>query len=182
MRLISLPPCALAFVVVCLLATGCKKTEAPEHPPTPVTPALPEGPPTVSEKAPAPPGVQDLMRRLVNALNQNDADAVAGFFMDRETFLGVSQCEPATVVDEVMSGRAQAVERARSAPKGAILLKGIDEGELTVVKRGQKPDRCRAKVDVTLFRAPYRWEVQGKAEVGEAHWLRVGGVWLFVKL
>ncbi len=140
-------------------------------------------PPPNGEKATPPPAVKALMSNLVNAYNKKDAAAVQKYFINRTTFLVVSDCDPADVVDRVMDGARQAGERA-AADGGEVTFKGFVDGEgyLWDVKKGDKPAECRAKEAVQIYMTKYDWTVGARAERGEAHFLRFNGVWFFVKL
>lgn len=132
-------------------------------------------------EASAPEGVTAAMDEMSRALTSGDADRVGALFLDRDAFLRVSDCEPPDLVDMVMEGRDQALERARRGgpPVGTATL---SQGFFLEVAAGDKPSECRAKEDVAMFRATYRWTVGEQTELGEAHFLRVDGDWRFVKL
>lgn len=132
-------------------------------------------------EAQAPAGVVAAMDDMARALSAGDESAVAELFLDRATFLRVSDCDPPDLVDMVMDGRNRVLERARlSGP--SVGTATLSQGFLLEVSPGDKPSECRAKEPVTMFRATYRWAVGDRTEVGEAHFLRVEGRWHFVKL
>lgn len=141
----------------------------------------PGWPPPCGEAAPPPPRVNELMSSVVNAFNEKDGAKVAGFFINRMAFESVSDCDPADVVDRVLEGAKHAGERAER-DGGAVTFRGFGEGYLCDIKTGEKPAECRAKADVQLYLTKFNWELNGQAEEGEAHFLRVNGVWFFVKL
>ena len=141
----------------------------------------PQFPPPGGVKAPVPPGVQTIMSHVLNAYNAKDAAAVTRYFITRQNFNLVSDCDPKDVVDRVMDGAKQAGERA-VREGGAVTFKGFTEGYLLEIKRGDKPSECRALANVGLYITRYKWEIGGRVEDGEAHFLRVGKVWYFVKL
>ena len=137
-------------------------------------------PPPGGAKAEVPPGVASLMDKMLNAFNGKKASDVERFFVNRESFLAVSDCEPRDVVDRVMEGRRQAGERA-TREGGSARFEGWKEGYIFELKKGDKPAECRAREDVGLFMARFNWVVNGKSEVGEAHFLRINGIWYFAK-
>ncbi|MFT7622664.1 MAG: hypothetical protein ACI9WU_001839 [Myxococcota bacterium] len=143
----------------------------------------PPFPPPGATQAEAPPDIKVLMEKMVHAFSKGDSATVASLFINRATFMVVSDCDPVDVVDRVISGGAQAGERAKRDGKGARFL-GFEKGQgyLLEVKEGEKPAECRAKKSVTLFLTKYTWIVGGREELGEAHFLRFNGVWFFVKL
>jgi len=138
-------------------------------------------PPPGGQKAPAPPGVQQLMANMANAINAGDHAAVHKFFMNRLQFMGVSDCDPKDVVDRVLEGRQNAVDKVK-AGKNAVTFKEFTDGYFFDVKRGDKPAECRAKVDVKLYMARYKWVWNGELQDGEAHFLESSGAWFFVKM
>jgi hypothetical protein len=137
--------------------------------------------PPAGEKAPPPPGVKEAMAAITTAINSGDHAKVKGLFMSRAQFQGVSDCDPPNVVDRVIEGRDNAIEKLKGG-KHAVTFGEFTEGYLLQVKRGDKPAECRAKVDVVLYQTRYKWVWNGKDEQGEAHFLQVGGAWFFVKL
>lgn len=181
---------ALALAV----SPGCQDKSKDDGPSTEDPPGdRPEGPgaegddegpgfpPPGAQKAPPPPAVSRLMSAMVNAYNAKDTAMVHGYFMKREAFLAASDCDPADVVDRVMDGAEQSAERA-AREGGAVTFKGFGDGYLLEVKVGDKPAECRARIAVTLYMAKYQWEIAGRVEDGEAHFLRLNDVWFFVKL
>ena len=180
---------ALSTLVLC---PGCKNDDSGESKTGPAVensgPNGPNGgdgempwPPPGGTKSEVPPGVQDVMSKMLNAFNNKDSSKVAQFFVTREAFIHVSDCDPADVVDRVMDGRRQAGERA-GRDGGNARLEGWKDGYIFELKKGDKPAECRAREDVGLFMARFDWTVNGKKEAGEAHFLRINGVWYFAKL
>jgi hypothetical protein len=137
--------------------------------------------PPAGVKAPAPPGVVEVMRAMTNAVNAGDIAKVKSLFINRTQFMGVSDCDPPTVVDRVIGGRDNWMEKLKRG-KSSVTFKGFTEGYLLEIKRGEKPMECRAKVDVRLYQSRYNWVLDGKAAQGEAHFLSVQDAWFFVKL
>lgn len=130
---------------------------------------------------PPPPGVEQAMTGMARALSAGDRDAAAALFLDREAFLRVSECDPPDLVDMVMEGRAQTLDRAQAGgpPISEITM---SLGFFKEVAAGEKPSECRALEDVAMFRATWAWTAGDQVERGEAHFLRVRGEWRFVKL
>ncbi|MFT5430260.1 MAG: hypothetical protein ACI9OJ_000933 [Myxococcota bacterium] len=141
----------------------------------------PQFPPPGAVKVEPPPAVLTIVGNVMNAFNAKNAAEVKRYFISRQNFNLVSDCDPKDVVDRVMDGSKQAAERA-VREGGNATFKGFTEGYLLEVKKGDKPAECRAKADVGLYMARYKWEIGGRMEDGEAHFLRVGSVWYFVKL
>ena len=137
-------------------------------------------PPPGGEKSAVPPGVQEIMSKMMNAFNSKNAAQVEGYFVTREAFMHVSDCDPKDVVDRVMQGRQQAGERA-GRMGGNARFEGWKDGYIFELKKGDKPAECRAREDVGLFMARFDWTINGKKEPGEAHFLRIGGTWFFAK-
>lgn len=140
-------------------------------------------PPPGAAPAPVPPQVKTLVESLVEAYNKKDGAAVQGFFINRAAFIHASECDPPTVVDDVMGGAKMWAENAK-AHGGSFGFKGFPDGQgyLMHVKKGEKPFACKARMDVDLFLTKYDFEADGKVERGEAHFLRVGEIWYAVKL
>ena len=84
-------------------------------------------------------------------------------------------------MDRVIGGRDNLLEQLGRG-KTTVTFKGFTEGYLLVIKRGEKPMECEAKIDVRLYQSRYNWVLNNKAQAGEAHFLEVGGAWFFVKL
>ncbi len=140
-------------------------------------------PPPGAVKAPPPPGVQVLMEKMVNAFAKKDVETVKGLFIKRTTFLVVSDCDPADVVDRVMDGARHSADRAVREGEGVHFEGFVDgEGYLIDVKEGEKPAECRAKRPAKIYLAKFDWTIGGKKEQGEAHFLNFNDVWFFVKL
>lgn len=141
----------------------------------------PPFPPPGAVKAPAPPAVNELMRKVMGAFTSKNGELLKGFFPNRAQFLSVSDCDPADVVDRVVDGAAQTADRAAREGAGAI-FHGFTRGYLLDVKKGEKPAECRAKMDVTIYLTKYDWTIGGQRQEGEAHFLRINDVWFIVKL
>ena len=125
------------------------------------------------------------MDQLVEAINSGDPQAISNLFISRELFLTLSDCEPDNVVEDVMAGRNDAMDRARRPDderKAVISGLRLYDGRLMKVAKGQKPERCRAKEDVQLFQTYWSWQVDGSEENGEAHLLLARGSWHLAKL
>ena len=137
-------------------------------------------PPPGGKKSDIPPGVQQVMSKMMNAFNSKNASQVEQFFITRDAFVHVSDCDPADVVDRVMDGRRQAGERA-SRDGGDARFDGWKDGYIFELKKGDKPAECRAREDVGLFMARFDWTIKGKKEAGEAHFVRINGIWYFAK-
>ena len=137
--------------------------------------------PPPGEKTSPPPGVKQAFEKMVNGINAGDADAVKGLFLNRQQFLGVSDCEPKDVVDRVLEGRNNWTGLVKDG-KTNVTFKNYTEGYLLSIKRGEKPAECRAKVTLKLYQTRYNWVLNGRAQEGEAHFLEVSGAWFFVKL
>ena len=137
-------------------------------------------PPPGGQQAPVPPGVTAVMSKMMNAFNEKDAKGVERYFVTREAFMNVSDCDPVDVVDRVMDGRRQAGERA-GREGGNARFEGWKNGFIFELKKGDKPAECRAREAVGLYMARFDWAINGKKEVGEAHFLRINGVWYFAK-
>ena len=171
-------------MLLMLLATsgGCQKSppSSATAPAGPVEADAPRWPPP-GDKAEPPPGVRTLMSRLLNAINGERYDEVKQLFVGRTAFVNISECDPPTVVDRVMEGRDQLVEELRR-DRRKVTFRSFDEGYLLKIKRGEKPLECRARVDVQLYQARYTWEIGGKTEHGEAHFLGIGSAWFLAKL
>ena len=116
---------------------------------------------------------------LAAALTAGDEAAVGALFFDRDSF-ATSDCDPPTVVDNIVSARKGALERA-ATPTSTVEVR-VDPGRLLLVPKGEKPVECRAKVDVKLFQATWSWRHGEHEERGEAHLLHTHGTWRFVKL
>lgn len=125
------------------------------------------------------------MQHLVEAINDNNPEAISSLFISRDLFLTISDCEPDNVVEDVMAGRNDAMDRARRPDDGRqtqISNLRLFDGRLMKVAKGQKPERCRAKENVQLFQTYWSWQVDGSEESGEAHLLLARGSWHLAKL
>ncbi len=185
-------------IAVLMMSVGCKKDavdESSQEARGPASPSQAQGPngseqaqrdgdmpwpPPGGQQAPVPPGVSDVMSKMMNAFNGKDAKGVERYFVTREAFMNVSDCDPADVVDRVMDGRRQAGERA-AREGGNARFEGWKNGFIFELKKGDKPAECRAREAVGLYMAKFDWIINGKKEVGEAHFLRINGVWYFAK-
>jgi len=136
----------------------------------------------------APDAVRKHAEQLMLAIRGGDPATVKSLFISRELFLEVSDCKPNTVVEDVMGGRNETTERAdrsggddpdrdHTEPKDLRLF----GGHMLIVKKGDKPERCRALRDVRLFQTSWSWQVDGSEESGEAHLLEIDGRWHFAK-
>ena len=180
---------SVILFVTLMVCSGCKNDAADQ----PGEPSQPEGaqgggpgdgempwPPPGGKKADVPPGVTEVMEKMMNAFNSKDASAVEKYFVTREAFMHVSDCDPKDVVDRVMDGRRQAGGRA-TREGGTARFEKWNDGYLFELKKGDKPAECRAREDVGLYMARFDWALNGKKEPGEAHFLRINGVWYFAK-
>ncbi|MBJ94787.1 MAG: hypothetical protein CMP23_10000 [Rickettsiales bacterium] len=135
----------------------------------------------------APPEVLAQVRNLAAAISAGRPAQVRELFISRELFLAVSDCEPPGVVDEVMSGRDAMADLANRQlydnPQQAVEIDNLRlfEGRMLEVRKGEKPERCRAKRSVRLFQTSWSWNMDGNVESGEAHLLEVDGRWHFAK-
>ena len=68
-------------------------------------------------------------------------------------------------------------DRTRADLKGLRLF----DGRMLTVRKGEKPERCRALRDVRLFQTSWSWFIDGSEESGEAHLLEIDGRWHFAK-
>ncbi len=135
----------------------------------------------------APPEVQAQADALMSAIARGKPEAVKSLFISRELFLEVSDCEPNTVVNDVMSGRDEIADLANrdlsDDPNRAADVSDLRlfEGRMLTVNEGEKPERCRARRDVRLFQTSWSWSLDGNEESGEAHLLEIDGRWYFAK-
>ena len=135
----------------------------------------------------APPEVLAQVEALMEAIVRGKPKAVKDLFISRDLFLEVSDCEPNTVVNDVMSGRDEIADLANRElsddPNRAPDLSDLRlfEGRMLRVNKGEKPERCRAKRDVRLFQTSWSWSLDGNQESGEAHLLEIDGRWHFAK-
>jgi len=158
--------------------TGDKPIDPEIYKPTP-------WPPPGAQPVTPPADVVRTMELAVNAYARKDAAALKKLYMDRAGFMGMSDCDQATV-KQVLEGVDTAVEQMDEYG-GTVQWRGFSEGYLQSISRGNKPHRtatCRAKVDVELFQGRYRWLVRDKMLEGEAHLIRAKdrGAWRFVRL
>jgi hypothetical protein len=181
--------CAWAVLLLLCVFAGCKdEIKGGVSGSEPGDPSLYKPtpwPPPGAQPAPAPPGVIRVMELAVNAFAAKDEKALRGLFMDRQGFLGMSDCDAATV-KQVLEGIGTAMEQMNEYG-GNVQWRGFSETYAAQVPRGEKPHRdatCTAKMDVELFQARYQWEVNDTLVVGEAHLMRAQhqGAWRFVRL
>jgi hypothetical protein len=186
-------PILWMLIVVGMVAVSgsCKRDEpdkpsgAPKHdrPQRKGPTAGTRWPPPGAFKTPPPPPVRKLMERMVNVFATQQTGQVSVLFVNRQDFLGLSECEPAQIIERVMNG-VKRTEELVAEYGGKVTWKGFTETYLMEVKRGRKPAECRAKLDLQLFRARFKWQVVDKIRLVEVHMVRAtkGGAWKFVRL
>jgi len=132
----------------------------------------------------APAAVRAHVDELMAAIRKGDPNRVKQLFISRELFLEVSDCDPPTVVNDVMGGRRDTAGRAdRDATTSPLELRDLRlfDGRMLTVKKGEKPERCRARREVRLFQTSWSWFIDGSEESGETHLLEIEGRWYFAK-
>ena len=170
------------LVFVALLVCGCKRQAPPAATPSTAAPAheAPAWPPEGGEVTAPPPGVQEVMRRMVNALDGGDGAAVKAYFMNALQ-VGVLDCGPFDLGARVTAARDATVARAAEL-KGKTTFKGFGEGRFVDVKRDAALGPCKAKVDVSMFRASTSWDLGGTAETHDTLLLGVQDAWFVLQL
>ncbi len=145
------------------------------------------GGPAMGTPMEAPPEVEAQAKALMSAIARGKPEAVKSLFISRELFLEVSDCQPDTVVNDVLSGRDEIADLANRElsddPNRAADVSDLRlfEGRMLQVNKGEKPERCRARRDVRLFQTSWSWSLDGNQESGEAHLLEIDGHWYFAK-
>jgi len=179
-------------LIVIWIGVGCKDTDSSAQGgitgDKPISPEIYKPspwPPPGAQPAKTPPAVERVMELAVNAFARQDASQLKKLFIDRAGFMGMSDCDQATV-KQVFEGVDTSVEQMDEYG-GNVQWRGFSEGYLQSIARGSKPHRtatCRAKMDVELFQGRYRWQVHDTILEGEAHLIRAKnrGAWRFVRL
>ena len=186
-------PFGVAVAMLLGLGTGCRSGTSedgtqPAAVPEKTTPAIfgeaPEWPPPFvkeADRSPPPPKVRELMERLTNAFHGQKPEEVKTYFITPLAFAALCDCGTRGAIDAVIARTARAAERA-AKEGGDVVFEGFGDGYLLELPESATPFGCRVKRDSALYVTKYRWKIGGQPYEGEAHFLRAGTVWFFMKI